>query len=97
VSFAAVTCHACPVKELCTKREKNKGRNLTLSPEPVHEARERRRAEQRAPPFRSAMRCGQASKAVKDAAAGDSHRVRHQLGSHSSDAATNTTRTLVPT
>jgi hypothetical protein len=34
VSFSAVTCQACPVKELCTKREKKKGRILTLSPEP---------------------------------------------------------------
>ncbi len=60
VSFSAVTCHACPVKELCTKREKHKGRILTLSPQPVHEARERRRAEQRAAPFqeRYALRAG---------------------------------------
>jgi transposase len=60
VSFSAVTCHACPVKELCTKREKNKGRILTLSPQPVHEVRERRRAEQRATPFqeRYALRAG---------------------------------------
>jgi transposase len=60
VSFSAATCHACPVKELCTKREKNKGRILTLSPQPVHEARERRRAEQRATPFqnRYALRAG---------------------------------------
>src|SRR5437667_6249578 len=60
VSFSAVTCHACPVKELCTKREKNKGRILTLSPQRVHEARERRRAEQRTPAFqeRYALRAG---------------------------------------
>ncbi len=60
VSFSAVICHTCPVKELCTKREKNKGRILTLSPQPVHEARERRRAEQRATPFqeRYALRAG---------------------------------------
>ena len=60
MSFSAVTCHACPVKELCTKREQNKGRILTLSPQPVHEARERRRAEQRATPFqqRYALRAG---------------------------------------
>ena len=44
MSFSAVTCQACPVKELCTKREKHKGRILTLSPQRVHEARERRRA-----------------------------------------------------
>jgi transposase len=60
VSFSAVTCQACPVKELCTKREKSKGRILTLSPQRVHEARERRRAEQRTPPFqeRYALRAG---------------------------------------
>jgi transposase len=60
VSFSAVTCHACPVKALCTKREKNKGRILTLSPQPVHEARQRRRAEQRTPAFqeRYARRAG---------------------------------------
>ncbi len=60
VSFSAVTCHACPVKELCTKREKNKGRILTLSPQRVHEARERRRAEQATPAFqqRYALRAG---------------------------------------
>ncbi len=60
VSFSAVTCHACPVKELCTKREKHKGRILTLSPQRVHEARERRRAEQRTPAFqeRYALRAG---------------------------------------
>jgi transposase len=60
VSFSAVICHACPVKELCTKREKNKGRILTLSPQPIHEARERRRAEQRDTSFlkRYALRAG---------------------------------------
>jgi transposase len=60
VSFSAVTCHACPVKELCTKREKHKGRILTLSPQRVHEARERRRTEQDTPAFqqRYALRAG---------------------------------------
>jgi Transposase DDE domain len=60
VSFSAVTCQACPVKELCTKREKHKGRILTLSPQHVHEAREGRRAEQATPAFqqRYAMRAG---------------------------------------
>ena len=60
VSFSAVTCQACPVKDLCTKREKNKGRILTLSPRPVHEARERRRTEQATPAFqhRYALRAG---------------------------------------
>ena len=60
VSFSAVTCSACPVKALCTKREKHKGRILTLSPQPVHEARQRRRAHQRAPAFqqRYALRAG---------------------------------------
>ena len=60
VSFSAVTCSACPVKELCTKREKHKGRILTLSPQPVHQARQRRRAQQRAPAFqeRYALRAG---------------------------------------
>jgi transposase len=60
VSFSAVTCQACPVKALCTKREKHKGRILTLSPQPVHEARERRRTEQATPAFqqRYALRSG---------------------------------------
>src|SRR5256884_8109607 len=60
VSFSAVTCQVCPVKELCTKREKHKGRILTLSPQRLHEARERRRAEQRSPAFqeRYALRSG---------------------------------------
>jgi transposase len=60
VRFSAVTCHACPVKELCTKREKGKGRILTLSPQPVHEARLRRRTEQSTPAFqqRYALRAG---------------------------------------
>ena len=60
VSFSAVTCQACPVKELCTKREKNKGRILTLSPQPLHEARSRRRTEQSTPAFqqRYALRAG---------------------------------------
>ncbi len=60
VSFSAVTCQACPVKALCTKREKHKGRILTLSPQPVHEARQCRRAEQRATAFqeRYALRAG---------------------------------------
>src|SRR5713101_1356385 len=39
VSFSAVICHACPVKELCTKREKGKGRIVTLSPQCVAESR----------------------------------------------------------
>ncbi len=60
VRFSAVTCQACPVKELCTKREKNKGRILPLSPQPIHEAREHRRAEQATPAFqqRYALRAG---------------------------------------
>jgi transposase len=60
VSFSAVTCRACPVKELCTKREKNKGRILTLSPQSISEARSRRRTEQYTPPFqeRYALRAG---------------------------------------
>ena len=60
VSFSAVTCQACPVKELCTKREKHKGRILTLSTQRVHEARERRRTEQDTPAFqqRYAQRAG---------------------------------------
>ena len=60
VRFSAVTCQACPVKELCTKREKGKGRILTLSPQPVHEARSRRRTEQSTPAFqqRYALRAG---------------------------------------
>lgn len=60
VSFSAVTCQACPVKELCTKREKHKGRILTLSPQRVHEARLRRRREQDTPAFqkRYALRSG---------------------------------------
>jgi transposase len=60
VSFSAVTCQACPVKELCTKRENSKGRILTLSPQPVHEARSRRRTEQDTPAFqqRYALRAG---------------------------------------
>ncbi len=60
VSFSAVTCHACPVKALCTKRENSKGRILTLSPQPISEARSRRRTEQDTPPFqrRYALRAG---------------------------------------
>jgi transposase len=60
VSFSAVTCQACPVKERCTKREKHKGRILTLSPQPIHEARERRRAEQSTSAFqqRYGLRAG---------------------------------------
>jgi transposase len=60
VSFSAVTCQACPVKELCTKREKNKGRIVTLSPQCVHEERLRRRTEQSTPAFqqRYALRSG---------------------------------------
>jgi transposase len=60
VRFSAVTCQACPVKELCTKREKHKGRILTLSPQPIHEARLRRRTEQSTPAFqqRYALRAG---------------------------------------
>ncbi len=55
VRFSAVTCHACPVKELCTKREKHKGRILTLSPQPLHEARSRRRTEQSTPALRASL------------------------------------------
>ncbi len=60
VSFSAVTCHACPVKALCTKREKHKGRILTLSPQSVYEARERRRTGQDTPAFqqRYGLRAG---------------------------------------
>lgn len=60
VSFSAVTCHACPVKDLCTKREKSKGRILTLSPQAVSEARSQRRTEQGTPDFqqRYALRAG---------------------------------------
>src|SRR5260221_4155050 len=55
VSFSAVTCQACPVKARCTKREKHKGRILTLSPQPIHEARERRRAEQATSALRASL------------------------------------------
>ncbi len=60
VSFSAVTCQTCPVKELCTKREKHKGRILTLSPQSLSEARSRRRTEQDTPAFqqRYALRAG---------------------------------------
>ncbi len=60
VRFSAVTCQACPVQEQCTKREKHKGRILTLSPQPIHEARSRRRTEQSTPAFqqRYALRAG---------------------------------------
>jgi len=60
VSFSAVTCHARPVKDLCTKREKSKGRILTLSPQAVSEARSQRRTEQGTPAFqqRYALRAG---------------------------------------
>jgi len=60
VRFSALTCQGCVVKELCTKREKNKGRILTLSPQPIHEGRSRRRAEQGTPAFqqRYALRAG---------------------------------------
>jgi transposase len=60
VSFSAVTCHACPVKALCTKRENSKGRILTLSPQSLSEARSRRRTEQGTPTFqqRYALRAG---------------------------------------
>ncbi len=60
VSFSAVTCHACPVKGCCTKRENSKGRILTLSPQSVSEARSRRRTEQDTPAFqrRYALRAG---------------------------------------
>jgi hypothetical protein len=40
---------------LCTKREKHKGRILTLSPQPIHEARERRRAEQSTSALRASL------------------------------------------
>jgi len=55
VSFSAVTCQTCPVKARCTRREKHKGRILTLSPQPIHEARERRRAEQSTSAFRASL------------------------------------------
>ena len=55
MSFSAVTCQACPVKARCTKREKHKGRILTLSPQPIHEARERRRAEQATSALRASL------------------------------------------
>jgi transposase len=60
VSFSAVTCHACPVKDLCTKRKQSKGRILTLSPQAVSEARSLRRTEQGTPAFqqRYALRAG---------------------------------------
>ncbi len=60
VSFSAVTCHACPVKALCTKRANSKGRIVTLSPQSVSEARSRRRTEQGTPAFqqRYALRAG---------------------------------------
>ena len=60
MSFSAVTCHACPVKELCSKREKSKRRILTLSPQPVSEAGSCRRTEQGTPAFQQhyALRAG---------------------------------------
>ena len=60
VRFSAVSCQSCPVKELCTKQEKDKGRVLTLSPQPIHEARSRRRSEQSTAAFqqRYGLRAG---------------------------------------
>ncbi len=60
VSFAAVICHACPVKELYTNREMGKGRIVTLSPQPVSEARLCCRTHQGTPAFqqRYALRAG---------------------------------------
>ena len=60
MSFSAVICHVCPVKALCTKREHSKGRILTLSPQPLSEARSRRCTEQGTPAFqqRYALRAG---------------------------------------
>jgi transposase len=60
VSFSAILCHACPVQERCTKREKGKGRILTLSPQAISEARLCRRTQQGTPTFqqRYALRAG---------------------------------------
>ena len=46
--------------ELCTKREKKKGRILTFSPQSIHEVRERRRTEQSTSAFQQcyALRAG---------------------------------------
>jgi len=116
VSFSAVTCQACPVKARCTKREKHKGRILTLSPQPIHEARERRRAEQATSAFRASLWLagrhrrhdfrrdslswaapGALSWSAKDAAASQSHRGGHQLGSHPSDVAKDSSWTSAST
>ena len=60
VSFSAVLCQACPVKEFCTKREKGKGRIVTLSPQAISKTRLSRQTQQGIPAFqqRYALRAG---------------------------------------
>jgi transposase len=45
IKFPEKTCQACEAKEKCTKSQKG-GRALTVSPREIHEATQRRRAEQ---------------------------------------------------
>jgi transposase len=53
IFFAPRVCQACPVKALCTSSLKG-GRTLTVYPQAIHEALQRRRVEQRTPAFQKA-------------------------------------------
>lgn len=59
VTFARAVCCACPCQEQCT-RSQRKGRLLNLQAQPIHEALQQRREEQRTPAFqqRYARRAG---------------------------------------
>lgn len=50
IFFAPKLCQGCTVKELCTKSQTG-GRTLTVAPQPLHQALQERRVEQRSKAF----------------------------------------------
>lgn len=50
IFFAPKLCQGCAVKELCTKSQTG-GRTLTVAPQPLHQALQERRVEQRSKAF----------------------------------------------
>jgi transposase len=53
VRFPAAACRTCPVRALCTSSHPNRGRQLTIRPRPVHQARAAARAHQDSDEFKT--------------------------------------------
>lgn len=56
IRFPAAACRECPVRQCCTTSALNRGRQLTIRPEPVHHALNQARSSQDGESFKTAYR-----------------------------------------